>query len=83
MDSSRLIVKTFLIGIEGLEGLVKGALEISVIIGTNHKCVTLQQTFLLINISMCKPLAKNRQIRARSDKFRLRRKIVVDRDNNF
>ena len=42
------IVKNLLIWIKGLGVLVKGVLEISIIIDTYPKCLTLQQTLMVI-----------------------------------
>ena len=43
-------MKTPLIEIKGLGVPVKGTLEIQVIISTPPKCVSLQQTFMVINM---------------------------------
>jgi len=40
-------IKTLLIGIEESRVLIKGVLEIPIIIGTYLKCLTLQPTFIL------------------------------------
>ena len=44
------LVKALLIWIEGLRVLMKGALKISVTIDTYPKCLTLQQTLMVINM---------------------------------
>lgn len=45
-------VKKKIVRIEGLGVLVKGALDISITIGTYPKCFTLQQTFMVIEIAL-------------------------------
>jgi hypothetical protein len=45
-------VKTSLIRITGIDVLVNGALKILVIVETFLKCITLQQTFMVINMSL-------------------------------
>lgn len=53
IDSSRLtLVKTFLIGIEGSEVSMKEVLQISFIINIYRVCVTIQLTFMIINMTL-------------------------------
>jgi hypothetical protein len=51
INASRMtLVPTPLVGIEGLAVPVKGAVELTVTVGTAPCCVTIQQTFMVINI---------------------------------
>jgi hypothetical protein len=45
-------LKTSLIGIEGSGVPVKGALELLVVVGTPLKCVSLQQSFIMIDMAL-------------------------------
>ena len=51
--SSKLTpLKNSLIGIEGSGVPVKGALELLVVVGTPLKCVSLQQSFIMIDMAL-------------------------------
>lgn len=53
IDPSRMThMKTFFIGIEGSLVPVKGAWKISVMISTYSRYITLQQTFMMIDIAL-------------------------------
>jgi hypothetical protein len=53
IDPLKLIpMKTHLIRIIGINVLVNGALKIPVIVKTFSKCITLQQTFMVIDMSL-------------------------------
>jgi hypothetical protein len=47
-----ILVKTFLIGIEGLCVPMKNVLELHVVMGTPLKCVSLYQSFMMIDMAL-------------------------------